>query len=189
MPLAFRAPLANRRALVIASTRVKLVALADEDTWEIYRNFTAEIARYMMPAPAADISETRAFVAAALLGLDLGDDLHFVIFKRNDGTFLGVCGLHGTGPAAEPELGIWLRKAAHGNRYGLEAIRVLRDWASRHLYFERLIYPVDRRNVPSLKIAEALGGRVIGEKKVMSMSGVELDEVVYGIPPAGGSSS
>lgn len=187
MPLLYRLRPTDLRALVIESPRLRLRAISDQCTGEIYRHFTADITRYMLPAPASDISQTQAFVASALLGLDRGDDLHFVICRRDDDEFLGVCGLHGEGIAAEPELGIWLKKAAHGNRYGREAIAALRTWAREHIDFERLIYPVDRRNIPSRRIAEHLGGVVIDEKKVMSMGGLELDEVVYAIPGTGSS--
>ena len=181
MSLSFRTPPGNLRELVIESPRVRLVAISEAYTEDIFRNFSADIARYMLPAPAADISDTRAFVSTALLELDRGDDLHFVICRRGDDEFLGVCGLHGTRRPDEPELGIWLKAQAHGSRYGREAIGALRDWAELHLEFARLIYPVDRRNIPSRRIAEALGGKIVEEKKVLSMSGAELDEVIYGI--------
>ncbi|MDH4022976.1 MAG: GNAT family N-acetyltransferase, partial [Gammaproteobacteria bacterium] len=161
--------------------RVRLVAISEVHTEEIFRNFTAGIARYMMPAPASEIAETRAFVSSALLGLDRGDDLQFVICRRGNDEFLGVCGLHGTRRPDEPELGIWLKAQAHGHRYGREAIAALRDWAEEHLEFRRLIYPVDRRNVPSRRVAEALGGKIVGERRVMSLGGAELDEVIYAI--------
>ncbi len=96
--------------------------------------------------------------------------------------FLGLCGLHLAAQFPEPELGIWLKKSAHGNGYGLEAIAGIKTWAEAHLAFERMIYPVDRKNRPSRKIAEALGGRIFLEQRVMSMAGIELDEVVYAIP-------
>lgn len=185
MPLLYRLRPKDLRSLTIESPRLRLRAISDQYTGDIYRHFTADITRYMFPAPASEVSQTQAFVASALEGLDRGDDLHFVICRRDDDEFLGVCGLHGEGPAAEPELGIWLKKAAHGHRYGREAIAALRTWAREHIDFERLIYPVDRRNIPSRRIAEHLGGVVIDEKKVMSLGGLELDEVVYAIPLQG----
>lgn len=124
---------------------------------------------------------TAAFVEAALSGLERADDLHLVICRRDSGEFLGICGLHGNGQPAEPEVGIWIKKAAHGNGYGLEAIAALKEWAEANIEFDRLIYPVDRYNTPSRKIPEALGGKIIAERKEMSMAGTELDEVIYGI--------
>jgi len=179
--LSFRTPPGDLRELAIEAARVRLVAISEAYTEEIFRNFTADITRYMMPAPATDIADTRAFISSALRGLDRADDLQFVICARPDGEFLGVCGLHGTVRPVVPELGIWLKARAHGNRYGREAIAALRDWARQNLEFSRLIYPVDRRNIPSRKIAEALGGTIVAEKKAISMSGAELDEVIYAI--------
>jgi len=179
--LSFRTPPGDLRKLVIEAARVRLVAISAAYTEEIFRHFTADIARYMLPAPATDIAETRAFISSALLGLERADDLQFVICAKRDGEFLGVCGLHGTVRPGVPELGIWLKARAHGNRYGREAIGALRDWAGENLEFSRLIYPVDRRNIPSRKIAEALGGTVVAARKAISMSGTELDEVIYAI--------
>jgi RimJ/RimL family protein N-acetyltransferase len=184
--LPFRTPPGNLRNLVIEAPRVRLVAISEAYTEEIFRHFSVEITRYMMPAPPSDIAESQGFVASALIGLERGDDLQFVICRRDNDEFLGVCGLHGTRRPDEPELGIWLKAQAHGNHYGREAITALADWAGKHLEFRRLIYPVDRRNAPSRKIAEALGGRIVGAKKVMSLGGIELDEVIYAIERRGG---
>ena len=111
-----------------------------------------------------------------------GTDLHWVIRASGDGEFLGLCGLHGREQFAEPELGIWLRKDAHGRAYGREAIAGIVAWAAVYIESQQLIYPVDRRNVPSRRIPEALGGEIICERKTTAMSGTELDEVVYAIP-------
>ena len=75
-----------------------------------------------MPAPPVERAETVAFVESALVALDRRDDLHLVICLHDSGEFLGVCGLYSRGHPTEPELGIWLKKAAHGHGYGLEAI-------------------------------------------------------------------
>jgi hypothetical protein len=47
------------------------------------------------------------------------------------------------------------------------------------------VYPVDRRNIPSRKIAEALGVVVVDEKRTPTMRGTELDTLVYVIPAKG----
>lgn len=169
------------RRVAIEADRIVLISISVDFTDEIFRHFTPEITRFMMPAAPSSIEDTRDFITAALAGLERGDDLHLVICRRDGGEFLGICGLHERGQPAEPELGIWLKKAAHGNGYGLEAMTALRDWVETHIEFERLIYPVDRRNIPSRRIAEELNGSIIEQRKVTSMSGKELDEVVYAI--------
>ncbi len=135
----------------------------------------------MMPAPPVERADTAAFVESALLGLARRDDLDLVICLHDSGEFLGICGLYAGGHPNEPELGIWLKTAAHGHGYGLEAITALQKWAESKLEYERLLYPVDRRNKPSRRIPEELGGKIIAEKMITSMSGTELDIVIYGI--------
>jgi len=179
MPFELRGKQLDLRSVVIDADRVQLKAITHEYIEDIYQNFTPEITKYMMPAPPKEISETINFVESALSGFDSGDDLHFVICRRGSNEFLGICGLHERGRPTEPEVGIWIKKAAHGNGYGFEAIVALKAWMESHIEFERLIYPVDRRNIASRRIPEGLGGRVIEERKVVSMVGAELDEIVY----------
>ena len=167
--------------VVLHTARLNLVPVSHQDIADIFENFTAEITRYMMPAPAETESDTEAFVEAAVAGFERHSDLHLTIRSKNTDEFLGICGLHERLGPDELELGIWLKKAAHGNNYGLEAIRAVKEWAEQFLRYRQLIYPVDRRNIPSRRIAEALGGNVIAEDKKVSMGGQELDEVVYSI--------
>ena len=172
--------------IAIEADRVVLKSISADFTDEVFRHFTPEITRFMMPAAPASIEDTQNFVTSALAGLDRREDLHLAICARDTGEFFGICGFHERGQPAEPELGIWLKKAAQGNGYGLEAIAALKGWAEAHIEFERLIYPVDRRNMPSRRIAEALNGSIIEQRKVTSMSGTELDEVVYAIARGAG---
>jgi len=181
MQLAVRDRSLDFSSVVINAERVRLQAISRKFTEEIYQNFTPKITEYMMPAPPAERAETAAFVDSALLGLSRRDDLHLVICLHDDGEFLGICGLYARGQPNEPELGIWLKNAAHGHGYGLEAITALKKWADSQLEYQRLLFPVDRRNTPSRRIPEELGGRIIAEKKITSMSGTELDVVTFGI--------
>jgi len=179
MPFTFSGESVDLRNVVIPTDRLRLEALTTKCSEDIFRNFTPDITRYMIPAPPKDIADTESFINDSLLGLRRGDDLTLVISQPDGGHFLGLCGLHGRVRPNEPELGIWLRKAAHGHGYGREAIAALKTWAEKYLEYERLTYPVDRRNIPSCKIPVALGGKVIAEQKKTSMSGIELDVIVY----------
>lgn len=173
----------------IESDRILLKPVCRKDAENIFKNFTPEITKFMAPASPKDITETEEFIESALAGLERGDDLHFVISNREDGEFLGVCGLHEHGQPACPEVGIWLKKSAHGNKYGLEAIIALKEWVERTINTDQLIYPVDRRNSPSRNIPETLGAKILEERKIQSMSGFELDEIVYGIVCESGKGS
>lgn len=166
-------------AVVIESERLKLASVDPVYVVEIFYNFTPEITRYMLPAPPQSVVDTQRFVAAARASATQGKELTLTIHARMNAEFLGLCGIHARGRQDEPELGIWLKKSAQKHGYGRETISALRDWADIHLEFEHLLYPVDRRNLPSRRIPETLGGRILRERKEKSQSGTELDELVY----------
>src|SRR6185295_17454104 len=166
----------------IQGPRTLLKPVAPEYTRDIFREFTPEITTYMIPRSPARISETEQFIAEASMQREAGTDLMFVILDKESNEFLGVCGLHGTQNPKRPGFGIWLKKAAHKRALGREAIATLKAWSERILSIEAFVYPVDRRNHPSRRIAETLGGKVVSESKVKTMSGTELDELIYLIP-------
>lgn len=53
------------------------------------------------------------------------------------------------------------------------------DWACENISFDYIKYPVDKRNIPSRKIPESLGGVIAREYKSINQSGFDLDEVEY----------
>jgi hypothetical protein len=57
------------------------------------------------------------------------------------------------------------------------------EWAKASIEYEYLRYPVDKRNIPSKRIPEQLGGIIGRELKKINQSGNELDEVEYQIYP------
>ena len=169
------------RALQIEGSRIILRSLEESYSLEIFKEFTSEIARYMLPKPAKKIEETLAFISESLNGMRGGWDLVLAITKKEMGEFLGCCGFHGKENPRTPKLGIWLKKEAHGEKYGREAIQTLTSWAVKNIDFDYAIYPVDKANIASRKIPEALGGVVFNENKKKTMNGGCLDEVVYKI--------
>ena len=172
----------NFNSLIIQGERVALYSIDDRFSKEIFFEFNSDITRYMMPKPARNIEETLTFISDSKRLMSLKQEIILVIVSNTTGEFLGCCGFHGRGKYSTPELGIWLKKSAHGHKYGMEAITTLAHWAAEQFVFEYAIYPVDKANVSSRNIAESLGGEVFKELQVTSMSGIELDEVVYKIP-------
>jgi len=168
-------------SLLITSDRIALIPLEDRFAPEMFIEFDSEITKYMVPKPAANIAETYDFIASAKFAMRLGQDLVFAIINKKTVEFLGVCGCHCEGTPDYPELGLWIKKSAHGQKIGRESIVLLVKWLQNNIDYNYLIYPVDRNNQASCSIPEALGGFVFDERKVTSMSGVVLDEVVYKI--------
>lgn len=147
---------------------------------DIFAEFTKEITTYMHPRSPKDISETEAFIKESSADLEKGNNLGLVILQKASQEFLGCAGIHNIN-RKEPELGIWLKKAAHGNKYGLEAITAIKCWADTNLEYEYLRYPVERANIASRKIPEALGGRIFREYDKTNMSEKILHIVEYRI--------
>lgn len=165
----------------ITAERMRLLPISEEYAREIFKNFTPEVTTYMVPQPAICIEDTLTFISNARQGMEREENLQFVIVGKESGEFLGCCGLHGHGCPMTPELGIWLKQAAHGRRYGREAITAVKQWADEHLRYSYLTYPVDRDNIPSRKIPESLGGEIYEESLCPTRDGRFLDIVIYRI--------
>ncbi|MGV6806720.1 MAG: GNAT family N-acetyltransferase [bacterium] len=167
--------------VAIESKRLKLVPISRQYARDIFREFTAEITRYMVPKPVDHIEEIYAFIDTSREKMLVGDQLVMVILETVTGQFSGVCAVHGKEPGVSAELGIWLKKSAQGKKLGREAVTCLAQWARVNLLLSGLFYPVDRDNIPSRKIAESLGGVVVAKGQRTSLSGTRLNEWVYRI--------
>lgn len=170
-------PLENLR---LESERLSLRPLAPEDTEAIFREFTPGVTTYTYPKAPDTIDETRQFVSHAMQQNQSGTDLHLTILRKNTSDFLGLCGITEV-MSDHPHLGIWLKQAAQGFGFGREAVSLLKRWADDHLEYEYLVYPVDRRNLPSRRIVEGLGGKMQQEYPQMNLSGNLLEVLEYWI--------
>jgi RimJ/RimL family protein N-acetyltransferase len=168
--------------VVIESERLRLVPASETYAGDIFEEFTPEVTAYMYPKPPDVIEDTLAFLQQARRELESGEALHLAILTRAAGEFMGMSGLHNLG-SRTPELGIWVKLSAHGKGYGREAVTALAAWALANLDFDYLTYPVDRRNLASRRIPEALGGTIEREYEKTNASGAVLDIVEYQIKP------
>lgn len=170
----------NLKNVVIESERLKLVPTSENYAKDIFKEFTYEITRYMMPRAPRQIKETLGFIKASKKATDKGEELEVVILSKDTGEFIGHGGIRKLN-SDTPVLGIWIKKSAHGQKFGREAVKALKEWADRNIKYKYLEYPVDKKNIPSRKIAESLGGIVEKELKKRNMAGNILDEVEYRI--------
>lgn len=166
----------------IETERLLLVPIELSYAEDIFKYLTAEVAKYMRPKPAGDISETIAWIKSARARMEKGSNVQLVILEKDTGGFVGCAGLHDV-DCKTPELGVWTKLDLHGKGCGREAMKALYDWARENIEFDYIKYPVDRRNIPSRKIPESLGGIIAKEYKEKNMAGFELDEVEYRIYP------
>lgn len=168
--------------VIIKTDRLKLIPTSLVYASEIFKEFTEEITTFMYPKAAKEIRETEDFVSSSIQKMKNGEELQVVILNKITGEFLGHGGISKL-KSETPELGIWIKKRAHGNKYGREAVKGLKKWIDDNVNYKYVIYPVDKRNTSSRKIAESLGGVVEDEYKKENMSGSILDEVEYRVYP------
>ena len=112
----------------IQSERLLLVPISMQYREEIFSEFTHEITTYMYPAPATEISQTEEFIATAIKDLREGSHFQLVILAKDSQEFFGCAGLHHL-DCNTPEMGIWVKKSAHGKGYGKEAMIAIKNWA------------------------------------------------------------
>lgn len=148
----------------------------------IFKEFTAEITTYMFPRPAEEIEETIEFIETSIKKNKNGSELQIVILDKGNEDFLGCGGLHHIN-GKTPELGIWIKKSAHGHGYGKEAMVALKEWADKNLDYEYILYPVAEKNYPSKRIPEFLGGKVAREYDRVNLSGKNQHFLEYRIYP------
>ena len=174
--------LKSRLDAVIETERLVMRSVAPEYAEKIFSEFTKEITRFMYPSEAQDISETQDFITDARGRMQAGTDIFVSIFNKSTGEFLGGAGLHHL-ERMTPELGVWIRKGAHGQKFGQEAVFGLKCWADENIKYEYLLYPVATENIASRKIPESLGGQVVREFVGKKQNGEEMNEVEYYIYP------
>ncbi len=165
----------------LESKRLILKPISRKWSKDIFHAFTPEVTKYMSPSPAKDINGTYSFIDEYIKKRKAGTDLLFVILDKKNQEFIGCCGLHHI-DRKTPELGVWTKTDSHGNGYGREAVACLYSWAKENQNYDYLIYPCDKRNIASCKIAELLGGTVYKENDEQGGLGQTLHLVSYKIP-------
>lgn len=166
----------------LTSPRLRLVPISRKYEREIFKEFTDEITWYMFPKTPQTIEDTRTFLREVTTERRLGKDLTFAILKKSTGEFLGGCGTHAL-HTRRPQLGIWIKKSAHGHHYGREAVTAAKQWMAQHFDYEYITYDVVAENHASRKIAESLGGVVKRTFKRKTLSGRVWKYVEYRIYP------
>lgn len=171
------------RSTALSSKRLALTAFVPDDAAEIFAAVTPTLTRFMAFEPSPSLDAFAGVWCAWLPQMAAGMELILVVRLKATGELLGVAGLHGIGNA-EPETGIWIKESAHGLGYGREAVIAAIAWAGRALAVPAFLYPVVEENRPSRRLAESLGGLVVGTRRLRKPAGLEHPEVVYRISTA-----
>ncbi|MFA6486161.1 MAG: GNAT family N-acetyltransferase [Candidatus Magasanikbacteria bacterium] len=166
--------------VVLETERLKLVPISMKHLEDIFKEFTSEITTHMFPQPSGNIEDTKKFITDSLNRMKKGENLQLVAEDKNTGEFLGCMGFHEI-HRHDPEMGVWLKKSAHGKGYGKEAMKAIKDWADKNISYEYIKYPVVKVNTPSRQIAEFLGGKIAREFIGTNQNGNKMEEVEYRI--------
>jgi RimJ/RimL family protein N-acetyltransferase len=166
--------------LILISERLKLIPISLEYAHDICKHFTAEITRYMWPSAPKSIDEIKQHIETRITKMMNGEDISLMIISKESDEFFGYITLDEV-QSRIPELGIWLKASVHGHGFGYEALNLLKSWAESNLEYDYLQYPVHKKNIPSRKVAEKMGGKIEDEYIKISESGNSLDEYEYRI--------
>lgn len=173
-------PIENLSEVEIETKRLILKPVSLEDKDMIFSEFTDEITKYMFPSSPKQITDTEEYIEKSTNEMKKGSDLVVSIFDRKMNEFLGCGGAHYLNTKT-PELGIWIKKSAHGNKYGREAVIGIKKWVDKNFEYEYLLYPVVIENIASRKIPESLGGKEEREYTSKKANGEEVALVEYRI--------
>jgi RimJ/RimL family protein N-acetyltransferase len=111
-------------------------------------------------------------------------ELHLVIRLNSTDEFVGRAGLH-PADGTMLETGVWIKESAQGHGYGREAVAAVIKWAGEKLRPSGFLYPVVDENTPSRRLAEALGGKIIGMRQRRKPGDKERKLLLYHIPVPG----
>lgn len=168
------------RRTAIASERLSLNAFALADAGAIFAAIDRTMARFLVWEPPASLEAFERTGADWLSRMEKGSDLPLLIRLAATQEFLGMATLQNM-DTAEPGLGIWLKEGSHGKGYGREAGQAVLGWLHDVLRIESVQYPVVAGDIPSKRLAEALGGRKGGSHTQRKGGGAELKVLEYRI--------
>lgn len=160
--------------IVIQSPRLQLRLFQMKDAQEVFGCITPAIARFMSwEPPSWNDYMTRC---EARVQAPESNKFSFVIRRLDSAECIGMASFEDA-DSDSPELGLWLKESAHKQGFGREVVAALVNWGHASHGKRSFIYPVAEQNTASRRIAERLGGKIIG-----SRTNRKYHSVVYRIP-------
>ena len=148
---------------------------------EYFREFTAEITKYQFPDPFPDMEAANQVMSGFVKEMEEGKMLELVILGQ-DGEFFGCIDVFGIREDT-PEVGIWLKRSAHGMGYGYEALSAVLDELNQTGKYRYYIYELDVRNAVSVHLVEKFPFEKVKYEEITTNSGKILHSQTYHILP------
>lgn len=136
----------------IETDRLLLLPTIQNHAQDVFDNLDEET-KYMTILKTNKIEDTITWIETVLEKRKNQEELQMTFFDKSSKEFIWNIWLHGI-KTTTPELGIWIKQSAYGNKFGQEAIWALINRANKNLKFEYLLYNVDKDNIASRKAAE-----------------------------------
>jgi RimJ/RimL family protein N-acetyltransferase len=160
--------------IVIQSPRLELSLFQMKDAQEVFGCITPAIAKFMPwepPSWSEYVTRCEKRVQAPE-----PNKFSFVIRRLDNAECIGMASFEDA-DSDSPELGLWIKESEHKQGFGGEIVAALVKWGHASLGKRSFIYPVAEQNTASRRIAEHLGGEIIG-----SRTNPKYHSVVYSIP-------
>jgi [ribosomal protein S5]-alanine N-acetyltransferase len=140
----------------ITTQRLILNPVSMDDKFDICREFTSELTRFMPFNPTGNLTEIENFILLSQQKIENKKRLVLSIFNKENNDFLGICELDNI-DKKEIEIGLWIKINEQEKGYGTEVVESLISFAEKNYDFDYLYYPVDKDNIASCKIPQKLG--------------------------------
>ncbi|PWW08641.1 RimJ/RimL family protein N-acetyltransferase [Paenibacillus cellulosilyticus] len=128
------------------------------------------------PYPAGS---SAGFIQGRMEAADRGEGYSFAVIRTEDGSFLGVVGLHLQQRHNAAEMGYWTGRPYWGNGYCTEAAARILQFAFEELGLNRVYAAAMTRNPGSYKVMEKLGMKHEGVLRSHIRKGDTYEDLVY----------
>ncbi|RDY58820.1 GNAT family N-acetyltransferase [Flagellimonas nanhaiensis] len=153
---------------------ITLVPISLDYVEDMFASFDEEVIQFLpLDNPPARVEETKAFAEHSITQMQQGNDLVWVILHNN--SFAGCCGIHSI-PTKQPHFGLWIKKEIQGKGIGKKVVSYMLHWGIKNLEVEYIKYPVDQRNIKSIKLIEGLGLTLADHYTMGNVKKLAVDE-------------
>ena len=129
-------------------------------------NSNPEVVKYVHEAPLKTIEQSLTILKDIILPQYKNKLGRWAINLRNEGTFIGWCGLKRIPETGVIDLGYRLKKTAWGNGYAFEAAEHSLNYGFNALDLDLVKGQAHIENLASIRILEKLGMQFVGENIV-----------------------
>ena len=171
----------NIPAIDCGRVKLRVIDAGDESAiYDIYSD--PKVIRYW-GEPAMKSGDEKRYVAAAQQDLRKRTCIQWGIIRKTDPGIVGIIALFALDHVAKKaEIGFALARAYWGNGFMREALRGAISFALREMDLRRIEADVDPRNLPSIKLLEALGFKQEGYLRERWLTPEETqDSLFYGL--------